>query len=96
MSHQMLRSQLNYVDIGIAIVLFVSKESRKHAISVLRSKVEHESPVKEPRRLMKQAHGTLSKALLEHVFDFANCSELCDLTRLVKLDFASQQSPEDL
>ena len=57
---------------------------------------EDERPVKERARVVEHAHGALGKAIPDHLLNLANRGELCALTRLQELNFASEQAPEDL
>ena len=94
--HEVLRSQLDDVEILIAEVLPVCKQGCEHSIGALRSEAEYEGPVEEPGGLVEHAHWTFTEAALKHVLDLANGSELGALTRLAELNLAGKQSPEDL
>jgi len=94
--HEVLRSQLNDVEILIAEVLSVCKQGCEHSIGALRGETEYEGPVEEPRGLLEHAHWTFIEAVFDHVLDLANGSELGALTRLAKLNLTGKQSPEDL
>lgn len=45
---------------------------------------------------MKHTHGALSEPASDHVLQPSNRGQLGALTRLLKLDLAGKQSPEDL
>ena len=96
MSHEVLASQLNDVQVAISEVLSVSEQGGKHAVRMRCCEREHERPVQEPAGLVKHAHGALSESCSNHVLNLADRGQLRALTRLLKLDLAGEQTPEDL
>ena len=52
--------------------------------------------MQEPAGLVEHAHGALCESRPNHVFDLPDGGQLCALARLLELDFASEQAPEDL
>ena len=96
MPHEVLGTQLDHIQVGISEVLPVSKQRSEHSIRVLGCKGEHERPVQEPAGLVEHAHGALCESRPNHVFDLSDGGQFCALTRLLELDFASEQAPEDL
>lgn len=96
MSHQVLAAQLNHIEVAIAKVLPVSQKRGKHAIGVLGGEREHERPVQQPAGLVEHAHGTFGEPCADHVLDLANGRQLGALARLLELDLAGKQAPENL
>eukprot|EP00354_Favella_ehrenbergii_P003987 CAMPEP_0170459942 /NCGR_PEP_ID=MMETSP0123-20130129/6467_1 /TAXON_ID=182087 /ORGANISM="Favella ehrenbergii, Strain Fehren 1" /LENGTH=254 /DNA_ID=CAMNT_0010724705 /DNA_START=657 /DNA_END=1419 /DNA_ORIENTATION=- len=94
--HQVLRSQLNHVQIHVAEVGAVGEKSGEHAVGVRGREGEDEGPVEEPARVVQHAHGRLGKARPDHFLDLADRGQLSALTALLKLNLASEQTPEDL
>ena len=96
MPHEVLGTQLDHIQVGIAEVLPVSEQRSEHAICVRGCEGEHERPVQEPAGLVEHAHGALCESRPNHVFDLSDGGQFGALTRLLELDFASEQAPEDL
>ena len=96
MTHQVLASKFDYVQVAISEVLSVREHRSEHAISVLGSEREDQGPVQQPACLMEHAHGTLSEACADHVLNLTNGGQLSALTSLSKLNLAGEQAPEDL
>ena len=92
----MLASELDDIEVAIAEVLLVGQESCKHAIGVRGAEREDQGPVKQPACLVEHAHWALCEPCADHILDFTDRGKLSALTRLLKLDFAGEQAPEDL
>jgi len=91
-----LAPKLYHIQVTIAKVLSVGQKCRKHAVCMRCSEGEDEGPVQEPASLVEHAHGALSETCADHVLDLTNSRQFCALTRLLKLDLAGEQAPEDL
>ena len=75
-AHQVLRSQLDYVEVSLAEVDAISEHGRKHPVGVGRCERENERPMEQAGRLVEHAHRTLCKPASNHLFDLTDRGEL--------------------
>ena len=52
--------------------------------------------MEQPRSVVQHTHGALNETRADHLLEFANSGEFGAFTRLLKLDFACKQAPENL